>query len=100
MTIGFKWVVEGAENYLEDLRLCFRLRSAPFFFTQFLDFVVKGCDKLGASRCVNYLDDFGVLGHTKLECSVAQELLHNVLWNFGFKVAESKVVKPSQSFKY
>ena len=97
---GFKWVINGEEEYLEDLRLCFGLRSAPFIFTQFSDFIVKCCDKLGASRCVNYLDDFAVLGHTEMECSVAQELLHNVLWNFGFKVAENKVVKPSQSFKY
>ena len=97
---GLKWEMSTGEVYLEDLRLCFGLRCAPFAFTQFSNFLVKSCAKLGVKRCVNYLDDFVVLGGSQEECEEAQEMLHRVLHNFGFVVADQKVTKPSQLFKY
>ena len=97
---GIKWRLEGSQRYMEDLRLCFGLRCAPYAFTQYSNFVVKCCGKLGADRCVNYLDDFVVLGGSEKDCAHAQDTLHRVLVNFGFEVAEKKVTPPRQKFKY
>ena len=97
---GLKWCLKGRMEYIEDLRLCFGLRSAPFIFTQFSDFLVKCCEKLGTTRCVNYLDDFVVLGASVDECAEAQSTLHRVLVNFGFDLAQEKVLPPSRVFKY
>ena len=97
---GFRWRIEGELYCMEDLRLCFGLRCAPYIFTQFSDFIVKCCNKLGVARCVNYLDDFVVLGHSESDCAEYQSVLHRVLCNFGFKVATKKVTKSSPVFKY
>ena len=96
---GMRWDTGGGEVYLEDLRLCFGLRCAPYAFTQFSDFLVKCCVKQGAVRCVNYLDDFVMLGASEQECCEAQMVLHNVLNNFGFEVADKKVTSPSKEFQ-
>lgn len=97
---GCAWNFGEGRVYMEDLRLCFGLRSAPYAFTQFSNFVVKCCNIQGAGRCVNYLDDFVVLGGSEGECQESQDILHSMLINFGFKVAEDKGSPPSQRFKY
>lgn len=97
---GVKWDMGQGQVYMEDLRLCFGLRCAPFCFTQFSNFLVKCSMKQGIDRCINYLDDFVVLGSSRVECGESQAVLHRVLKNFGFGLAERKVTKPAQVFKY
>ena len=97
---GVSWNMGQGQVYMEDLRLCFGLRCAPFCFTQFSNFLVKCGGKQGIDRCINYLDDFVVLGSSESECGDSQAVLHRVLKNFGFGLAEKKVTAPAQVFKY
>ena len=97
---GFRWDTGHGMNYHEDLRLCFGLKSAPYCFTKFSDFVVKCCSKFGVHRCVNYLDDFAVLGDSYEDCMESQTILRCMCVNLGFKIEASKSTDPSQSFKY
>lgn len=97
---GFRWDLGRGPEFFEDLRLCFGGHCSPYAFIKFSDFVVKCINKMGVSRSVNYLDDFVVLGASEAECASNQELLHNMLFNFGFEVKSEKVTAPSQVCKY
>ena len=86
--------------WFNDLCLCFGLRCAPWIFTQISDFCVKCVNTTGVGRCINYLDDFIVIGNDYQECDEAQKILHSVLCSLGFVVADKKVIPPCQVITY
>ena len=97
---GFCWDTGAGVDYYEDLHLCFGLRCAPYCFTKFSDFIVKCCTKFGVKRCINYLDDFAVLGDSYESCWESQNILQRMCVNLGFRVEETKSTAPAQIFKY
>ena len=84
----------GAE-YLLDNRLCFGLRCAPNIFDCLSHFIVKIAAARGATRVVNYLDDFLVIGATPQECLSHREIVTSVIYMLGFEKAWKKVTEPS-----
>ena len=97
---GICWDSGRGDQYLQDLRVCFGLSSAPFLFTQISDFVVKIGRDHGYGKCVNYLDDFLVTDITEAECGMAQQALCGNLERLGFIVKQQKQVLPATMVKF
>ena len=94
--LGFKWDFgeEQGEKYLQENRLSFGLRCAPFIFNMLSSLVVDMARARGAIGVVNYLDDFIVVGHTEGECAEKQSVLLSVLRRMGFSISWKKVSPP------
>ena len=97
---GFTWDLGKGEEWYQDLRICFGLKSAPYIFTMVSNFVVKMGKNGGFPNCINYLDDFFITEQLESECMKAQNALGEVLRRLGFKVAVKKLILPSTSVKY
>ena len=54
----------------------------------------------GYDAIVVYLDDFPVIGATKVECQAAYECLLNLLQDLGFQISWHKVVPPTQQLTF
>ena len=92
---GLTWDFGDGPVILQDNRLCFGLRSAPNIFDCISSFIVKIANARGASRCVNYLDDFLVIGDTPEQCMLSRDVVTSVITLLGFQVAWKKVTNPS-----
>ncbi|KAJ8910794.1 hypothetical protein NQ315_004519 [Exocentrus adspersus] len=80
--------------------LPFGLASAPYAFTKILKPVVQYLMSNGVI-CVNYLDDFLILGCTEQECSRNVEFALDTLASLGFIVnIEKSVLQPSKKCKF
>ena len=92
----------GLNNYkiFEDNRLCMGLSSSPYIFSKISDFVVRCLFRKGISRVVNYLDDFCILGGTRLEVEHSQRILIGVLRRLGFFINYKKVSCPNTTARF
>ncbi|KAJ8918504.1 hypothetical protein NQ315_015209 [Exocentrus adspersus] len=80
--------------------LPFGLSSAPFTFTKLLKPVVQKIRSQGI-MCVNYLDDFLLLGKSQQDCSRHVQLTISLLESLGFVINRDKsVLIPNTSWKY
>ena len=93
---GLRWDFGSGEEVLTDNRLCFGLRCAPNIFDSLSSFIVKIANSRGASRIVNYLDDFLVVASTPEECLQMRDIVTSVIALLGFEVSWKKVTSPSQ----
>ena len=92
---GLSWDFGKGPVYLLDHRLCFGLRCAPNIFDLLSSFIVKVAASKGATRVVNYLDDFLVIGDTETSCQNARDIVTDVITHLGFQVAWKKVTSPA-----
>ena len=76
------------------------LSSSPFLFNRISDFVTRSVSKQGAPRVINYLDDFAVLGNTKVECQLNQSIVISTLRRLGFYISYSKLLAPAICSKF
>ena len=58
---GLAWDFRGGIVYLRDSNL--------YVFSKLSDFPVRCMVRAGYSECINYLDDFCVIGHSEAECA-------------------------------
>ena len=93
---GFRWDFGQGEEVYRDHRLCFGLRCAPNIFNSLSVFVVKIANHLGASKVVNYLDDFLIIADSEEACMNDRTIVTDVLSLLGFDVSWKKVTAPAQ----
>ena len=90
---GLKWQVDGCDSFIQDNFLSFGTRVSPFLFNRLTEAIARYVSASGF-YCVNYLDDFLVMGGNYEECREAQLFLHATLRNLGFYIAYAKVRSP------
>ena len=83
---GLVWDFGDGPIMLQDNRLCFGLRCAPNIFDCLSRFVVLIAQSWGASRIVNYLDDFLVISDSPESCLYQRGVVTSVLEHLGFQV--------------
>ena len=95
--LGFKWDFQDGEGevYLQENRLSFGLKCAPYIFDLLSNLAVDMARVNGAARVVNYLDDFLVAEATEPECAFSQNILLSVLRSMGFAISWKKVSTPA-----
>ena len=93
---GMKWDFDDGrgELYLQENRLSFGLKCAPFIFSLLSEMVVGMVKSRGVSRIVNYLDDFIVVSDSFENCQRDQKVLLDVLRQVGFSISWKKVSSP------
>ena len=97
---GVRWPIDGSDELLFDVRICFGARSAPYLFTQISNFITRCMARRGYYHMVNYLDDFLVLGDSFESCQEAQLTLISILISLGFGIAWKKCSSPSTLTQY
>ena len=88
---GLAWDFGEGLTYLRDNRLCMGLSSSPYVFSKISDFVLRCLVRAGYPECVNYLDDFCLLGRDALSCRDAQQMLVLILRRLGFYISFKKL---------
>ena len=96
---GLVWPINSQDQYIQDNFLSFGTRVAPYIFNAITDSVSRYVQAHGYF-CVNYLDDFLVMGATFDACREAQLFLHSVLRSLGFYISYNKVRSPSRVQRY
>ena len=97
---GVRWVLDGQETLLFDVRICFGARNSPYLFTQVSNFVTRCMFRRGFHGIVNYLDDFLVVAESYESCQIAQMTLISLLISLGFEIAWKKCSSPSTVTQY
>lgn len=92
---GLAWDFGSGTVFLRDNRLCMGLSSSPYVFSKFSDFVVRCMVRQGYDECINYLDDFCVIGRDAGRCAEAQCMLVCILRRLGFYVSFKKLSSPA-----
>lgn len=92
---GLVWNLDGQDQYIQDNCLSFGTRVAPYVFNSITDSVSRYLMAHGVF-CVNYLDDFLVMGADYQTCREAQLFLHATLRSLGFYISYKKVRSPSR----
>ena len=59
---GFRWEDEGEEKWYIDHRMCFGVRTGPYYFNLISNFIHEVMSDYYSVRLMNYLDDFLVIG--------------------------------------
>ena len=98
--MGLRWEIQNKEVFIEDSRLCFGLSLGPMIFNSISNFVYSVLTDVYNLQAVNYLDDFLVLGHTKEEAQLAQNIVIKTLRYLGFYISWAKVTPPSKICRY
>ena len=98
--MGLRWDIQGKEVFIEDSRLCFGLSLGPMVFNSISNFVYSILMDVYNLQAVNYLDDFLVLGHTKEEAQLAQNIVIKTVGYLGFYISWAKVTPPSKVCRY
>ena len=97
---GLTWDFGKGIVHLRDNRLCMGLSSSPYVFAKISDFIVRCLVREGIDECINYLDDFCVIGRSKERCKLAQGTLIAILRRVGFYVSFKKLVAPAQKIRF
>ena len=92
---GLSWDFGQGPVWLLDRRLCFGLRCAPNIFNAISNFIVKIVNHWGATRVVNYLDDFLVIAEDEASCLCHRSLVTSAIQLLGFDVSWKKVTDPA-----
>ena len=88
---GLRWDFGDGVVCMRDNRLCMGLSSSPYVFSKISDFVVRCLVREGFNCCVNYLDDFCLVGRDVEACREAQRALVAILGRIGFFVSFKKL---------
>ena len=92
---GLVWPIEGHNQFIQDNYLSFGTRVATYIFNAITNAVARYVTAHGYF-CVNYLDNFLVMGSSYEDCKAAQLFLHKTLRALGFYISYNKVRSPSQ----
>ena len=97
---GFRWGEEGDEKTYIDHRMCFGVRTGPYYFNLISNFIYETASALYDIRMVNYLDDFIVICDSRESCLEAQSLLVKFVRSLGFHISWQKVTPPANTVQY
>ena len=97
---GFRWVINDKEEFLVNNSLAFGLRSAPFIFTQYTEFIVRCMKSRGYDRVYGYLDDFLIMEKDVPTCWKTLYVLMGLLRRFGFYINYKKLISPTKCIRY
>ncbi|KAJ8917626.1 hypothetical protein NQ315_000109 [Exocentrus adspersus] len=87
-------------TYYEFTCVAFGLASAPFMFTKLMKPIVR-CLRDRDVLCVNYLDDFLILGQTKEICESHLRIATTLLTSLGFLInTEKSILSPNTRCKF
>lgn len=87
-------------NLYEFTCVPFGLASAPFCFTKLMKPIVSNLRQQGV-LCVNYLDDFLIIGDTAEKCSANTKKLTGLLERLGFIINwEKSILTPNTKQKF
>ena len=98
--MGLRWDIQGKEVFIEDSRLCFGLSLGPMAFNSISNFVYSFLTDVYNLQAVNYLEDFLVSGHTKVEAQFAKNIVIKTIRYLGFYTSWAKVTPPSKVCRY
>ena len=76
------------------------LSCGPYVFSCISGFMVHCLLREGCFRCVNYLDDFYVIGKSQNDCEFAQKTLITVLCRAGFYINFKKISPASKITRF
>ena len=93
---GLSWDFGNGPEHLVDRRLCFGLRCAPNIFNSISSFVVQIAKAWGASRVINYLDDFLIIAPDAPSCALQRDIVISALQHLGFQISWKKVTDPDE----
>lgn len=98
--VCWKFSDQEGSQYMQDTRLCFGLRCAPYIFSVISDSIVRMKARRGFPHVYSYLDDFLVLGDSFHSCQLAQKNLIRLLISLAFCISWKKCSTPQQQCKY
>lgn len=98
--MGLRWNIDGVDTVLNDTRLCFGHKCAPFIFSSLTNFVVQCMNRRGYNRIFCYLDDFIVIEESFQLCQKVQMALISLLGELGFYVNWEKCTSSAQVCTY
>ena len=95
---GMRWDFDDGSGdvLLQENRLSFGLKCAPYIFSLLSDLVVNIVRSKGVERIVNYLDDFVITESSYERCHESQNILLGVIRQMGFSISWKKVSLPSR----
>lgn len=94
--LGFKWQLGDEEQYFIDNRLCFGVKTGPYYFHSISCFVADVLRSCLDVLVVHYLDDYIVVSDTYDEALRGQLLTIKLLRYLGFHLAWKKITAPSR----
>ena len=97
---GFRWEDEGEEKVYIDHRMCFGVRTGPYYFNLISNFIQETLSDQYDIRLMNYLDDFLVMGTDYESCQQAQLCVISFIRFLGFHISWHKVTPPSTTVQY
>ena len=97
---GFRWVEDGQEKWYIDHRMCFGVRTGPYYFNLISNFIQETLSQHENIRIMNYLDDFLVIGENMDSCQSAQSTVIKFIRYLGFHISWHKVTPPSKVVQY
>ena len=97
---GFRWPEDGVDKLYIDHRMCFGVRTGPYYFNLISNFIHEIVTEESGLRMVNYLDDFIVICDSYSNCLVAQACLIKAIRALGFHISWHKVTPPSTVVQY
>ena len=97
-----KWRFSGDDfdTFFYDTRLPFGAKSSPGIFHRSTQLVRRMMALRGYHNIVVYLDDFLVIGATKVECERAYNTPLALLQDLGFTISQHKLVPPTQQLVF
>ena len=98
--MGLRWELNDKTIYMEDSRLCFGQSIGPMAFDSISNFVYSVLTDIYNLQAVNYLDDFIVIAHAKVEAQMALNIAIKLLRYLGFYISWAKVTPPSRVCRY
>ena len=97
---GFRWDEDDCEKLYIDHRMCFGVRTGPYYFNLISNFIQETLSIYFNMRLMNYLDDFLVIGGDYDSCQGAQLTVISFIPYLGFHVSWHKITPPSKTVQY
>ena len=97
---GFKWIEEGVEKVYIDHRMCFGVRTGPYYFNLISNFIHETMSSDHGICMMNYLDNFLVIGKEPMSCQDVQSAVIVFLRYLGFHISWKKIIPPSKTVQY
>jgi hypothetical protein len=99
MGLSWRFGTDTESTYFYDCRLPFGASRSCKVFQAISNSIVRILDRHNF-RCISYIDDFLVIGESKLECQKALDFLLKLIPMLGLEVNWDKVSAPETSLSF
>ena len=83
-----------------DNHLSMGLASSPYIFTKLSNFIVRCATREAIDHIINYLDDFCIVGTSRLQTTAKQLKLVSILSRLGFYISHKKLQSPALKMRF